>query len=363
MTVVCAVKRTGSRATNQRVTRMDRVVGAADGARGAATRPRRGITVNPSRMDGEAPVVANGPVALRFATAAGHLIRRAQQVHTELWAATVGSALTGPQYATLVAVAGWPDVDQKRAAELASLDKSTTAGVVSRLEKKGWLTRRAHPQDARRRLLVLTDRAHSDLPALTAAAGRVQELLMEPLGPQHRERFVELLQTVAFGSRRDVLAAAPIHRDKVLEMSTTPGYLIRRAQQVHFAIWNAILAGDLTSPQYAVLTAAANSPSVDQALIGAQASLDSSSVADIVARLADKGWLTRSRDPLDRRRMLVDLTQPAVAAMRHLTRSVEQVQHELLKGLSAEQATDFVAMMQRVARIRNEDMSELSAAS
>lgn len=302
-------------------------------------------------------------MALQFATAPGYLIRRAQQVHTELWATTVGGGLTGPQYGTLVAVAGWPEVDQNRAAELASLDKSTTAGVVSRLEKKGWLMRRAHPQDARRRLLVLTDRAQSDLPALTAAAGRVQELLLEPLDARRREGFVELLQIVAFGSRRDVLAPAPIHRHAVLAMSSTPGYLIRRAQQVHFAIWNAIFAGDLTSPQYAVLTAAANSPSVNQALIGVRASLDSSSVADIVVRLADKGWLTRSRDPLDRRRMLVDLTQPAVAAMRHLTRSAEQVHNELLKGLSTLQAAEFVAMMQRVARIPDDDMSALSVAS
>ncbi|MBM7856241.1 hypothetical protein [Lentzea nigeriaca] len=35
----------------------------------------------------------------------GHLLRRAQQVHTELWA-TRAEGLTGSQYATLVVIAG-----------------------------------------------------------------------------------------------------------------------------------------------------------------------------------------------------------------------------------------------------------------
>src|SRR3954453_7210467 len=77
-------------------------------------------------------------------TSPGHLLRRAQQVHTDLWAARV-DGLTGPQYATLVAVAGWDDVDQRRAGELASLDKSTLAEVVRRLTLKGWLERVRDP--------------------------------------------------------------------------------------------------------------------------------------------------------------------------------------------------------------------------
>lgn len=37
----------------------------------------------------------------------------------------------------LVAIAGWDDVDQRRAGQLASLDKSTVAEVVRRLVGKG----------------------------------------------------------------------------------------------------------------------------------------------------------------------------------------------------------------------------------
>lgn len=305
--------------------------------------------------------VAKTALALRFDAAPGHLLRRAQQVQTEVWCSTVGTEVTGPQYATLVAVASWPKVDQKRAAQLASLDKSTIAGVVARLEEKGWITRTADPQDARRRLLVLTDHAKAGMPALSVAAQCVTAKLLDPLPSVRHDAFVELLQAVAYGPRGKAPSQAPNRGGDILELKNTPGYLIRRAQQVHLSIWNDVFGRELTAPQYAVLAATAGRDPVDQARIGARASLDSSSVADIVTRLAAKGWLTRRRDPSDRRRMLIELTSPAVIAMRHLTRSADEVQKLLLKGLNEVQASDFIDMMQRVARIHEDAL--LTAAS
>ncbi|WP_179220233.1 MarR family winged helix-turn-helix transcriptional regulator [Rhodococcus sp. NCIMB 12038] len=301
------------------------------------------------------------PLALRFSAAPGHLLRRAQQVHTDYWSREIDEDITGPQYATLVSVAGWPEVDQKLAGELASLDKSTVAGVLARLEKKGWISRQRHPADARRRLLVLTEDARRRLPELTAGAAEVQRLLLQPLVERDRPEFIDLLQRVAFPDAESTVSTAPLRSVDVLEMSTTPGYLIRRAQQVHAAVWNRIFAGDLTSPQYAVLTAAATAgtDSVDQSQISLRASLDSSSVTDIVARLEEKGWITRRRDPGDRRRMRIHLTVPAVTAMRHLTRSVEQVQDELLCALDARERDRFVSLMQQVALIERDPVDRL----
>jgi len=305
--------------------------------------------------------VADRVAAPRFETAPGHLLRRAQQVHTDLWSTIVGPELTGPQYGTLVAVAGWPEVDQKRAGELISLDKSTTAGVVARLEKKGWLTRRPHPRDGRRRLLTLTDRARANLPVWTSAAAQVQQDLLEPLDVDQAQEFIRQLQLVVFHSETEALSEAPIRTEPVVQLAGSPGYLIRRAQQVHATIWSTVFGGDLTGPQYAVMLAVANGESIDQALIGARASLDSSSVTDIVARLAEKGWLVRARDPVDRRRMRVRLTQPAMTAMPHLSRSAQHVQDELLRGLSADGPDEFIDRLRRVARV-NEPTRDLVAA-
>ena len=137
----------------------------------------------------------------------------------------------------------------------------------------------------------------------------------------------------------------------MVQLAASPGYLIRRAQQVHATIWSNVFGGDLTGPQYAVLLAVADGGSIDQALIGARASLDSSTVADVVARLADRGSLVRAPIPIDRRRMLVRLTQPAIAAMPQLGRSAQHVQDELLGGLSANAVREFIDWLRRVARV------------
>ncbi len=285
---------------------------------------------------------------LRFDDAPGHLIRRAQQIHTDLWSREVGDVLTGPQYATLVAIAGWENLDQKKAGELASLDKSTVGGVIKRLESKGWVTRATSPLDARRRILLLTDYALGELPAISAAAERVQRGLLRPLASDEARQLITLLHAVAFAFEdQKSIGPAPIS-GPMLELDTTPGYLIRRAQQVHAALWTSVFDGDLTGPQYAVLAAAAATERIDQSQIGNRASLDSSSVADVVTRLEARGWLTRRKDEVDGRRMIVELTMPATTAIRHLTRSVRDVQQRLLSPLSESDAASFMTLMQRV---------------
>jgi DNA-binding MarR family transcriptional regulator len=277
-------------------------------------------------------------------TSPGHLLRRAQQVHTDLWAARV-DGLTGPQYATLVAVAGWDDVDQRRAGELASLDKSTLAEVVRRLTLKGWLERVRDPADGRRRLLVLPEGCRERLAVVTEQAQSVQLALLAPLAAGDRGRFIDLLGQVA---RIDqVNAGHPEHPGGLL-MPATPGYLIRRAQQVHAAMWNATVP-DVTGPQYAVLVAVAQLGATDQTRIGRRASLDTSTTASVVDRLKEQGWLAKEAADDDRRRARVRLSVPAAAALRELVGPVRAVQEELLAPLARKDRPVIVRLLSEVA--------------
>src|SRR5258708_19869885 len=76
-----------------------------------------------------------------------------------------------------------------------------------------------------------------------------------------------------------------------------PGHLIRRAQQVHYWLWNAEVSADVTSPQFAVLYALRAGKNIDQKTLGERVSLDRSTTAEVVARLASRGLLQRFRDP------------------------------------------------------------------
>lgn len=279
--------------------------------------------------------------------APGHLLRRAQQVHTECWSRVV-DRVTGPQYAVLVAVAGWPGLEQKRAGELASLDKATAAGIVGRLVSTGWIDRVADPSDRRRRLLELTPAARRDMTALTKAAAEVQQFLLSPLSTPDRESFVDLLARVARIDESGILDQSP--DPAVLTMARTPGYLIRRAQQLHTSYW-ADQVGDLTGPQYAVMAAALDAGVATNAQIGAAASLDSSTTGSIVARLLSQGWLESVDNAEDRRSRPVRATRPARTAIPLLRTPVVRVQRQLLALLDPPERDAFIKQLTLVARL------------
>ncbi len=248
----------------------------------------------------------------------------------------------------LVAVAGWPGQDQKHVGEFASLDKSTAAGIIDRLAAAGWLERVPDPTDRRRRLLELSPSVRSALPGLTAAAAAVQQQLLEPLPLAQRDPFVDALGQVARLAGSGILEQGVDRR--VLVMARTPGYLIRRAQQLHATYWREHVA-DITGPQYAVLAVTLSAGIATYAEIGERASLDSSSTRDIVGRLIEGGWLEPVEHAPDRRSRPVRVTTPARTAVRLLRDPVERVQAEILAPLDATSAERFLRWMRMVARV------------
>lgn len=290
---------------------------------------------------------AETALVLPLDTTCGHLIRRAQQVHTSLWSSVLDGDLTGPQYALLAALSSGDGLDQGTAGHLASLDKSTTAGVVARLERDGWLRRDRDPADARRNVLSLTRVARAALGHVTARARIVSDRLLEPLDDADRAMFVRLLGRVAY------LGPPPEPHScdaaLVLPLSTAPGHLVRRAEQVHGALWTSYLADRVTPSQYALLCALAIRPHIDQTAAGEMASLDKSSAADVVARLTRRGWIASTRHPEDRRRKLLALSADATSMLPALTPKARSVQRELLKPLAGDQQAHLVELLRRVA--------------
>lgn len=156
-----------------------------------------------------------------------------------------------------------------------------------------------------------------------------------------------------------VNSAATNARDRApgeMPLATIPGFLIRRSQQIHNVIWNDHVAGNLTSPQYAVLASLALRPRIDQHRLGQLASLDKSTVADVVARLAGRMWIARERHPTDGRRYELSVTPAAGLALSHLTPAVTEVQSRLLAPLPDSDRSAFVAQLQLVARLDQTDL-------
>jgi DNA-binding MarR family transcriptional regulator len=137
------------------------------------------------------------PVALRI-DVPGHLIRRAQRVHTAYWAEIFDRELTGPQYAAMHVLAQWPDINQRQLGEAAALDKSTAADILDRLERRGWVVRHRDPADGRGKLLALSDEAAVIIDDLAPRVAEVQDALLSPLAPPRRDEFLRILALVAY---------------------------------------------------------------------------------------------------------------------------------------------------------------------
>jgi DNA-binding MarR family transcriptional regulator len=73
--------------------------------------------------------------------------------------ATLG--VTGPQRLVLRIVGRFPGIPAGRLASVLHIHPSTLTGILKRLERQGFLRRRADPRDARRSLLGLSDKGRS----------------------------------------------------------------------------------------------------------------------------------------------------------------------------------------------------------
>ena len=86
------------------------------------------------------------------------------------------------------------------------------------------------------------------------------------------------------------------------------GHLLRRAQQLHVAVWLRDVCAETTSVQFAALTVLDQRPRASQRELGRVLDLDRSTIADLVARMVRRGLIERERDGDDRRRNALQLT-------------------------------------------------------
>jgi DNA-binding MarR family transcriptional regulator len=266
-----------------------------------------------------------------------------------MWAEYVQMELTGPQYGVLASLAQEPRVDQTRLGELASLDKNTTADIIRRLARRGWVSRSVDTADQRRRVLELTVPAKVAMRQITPAAQRVQEALLELIPEEGREALVRMLCAIAYPQGEPSSSAPPPNELPILSFDRTPGYLIRRSQQVHGTVWARHVGTEVTGPQYAVLVALATEPGADQVTIGRLASLDRSSTADIVARLLRAGLVRQERRPGYGRRSILSLTSKAEEGLWQITPKAAAAQRDLLSPLGPAEATAFIESLAYVA--------------
>jgi len=132
------------------------------------------------------------------------------------------------------------------------------------------------------------------------------------------------------------------------------GHLMRRANQIAVAIFLEEAAGlDLTAVQHAALAMIDEVPEIDQATLSSMIALDKTSLVKVLDRLVEKGLITRTQSPVDRRRHVLAVTPRGHELIKKLMPVVERCEQRILAPLSAADRPKFIAMLGEVVRVNN----------
>ncbi len=130
-----------------------------------------------------------------------------------------------------------------------------------------------------------------------------------------------------------------------------PGHLIRRAQQIAVSMFLDAVGRDVTPVQYAVLRMLQERPGIDQVTLAREVALDTSTTADIAARLEAKGWIERRL--LARRQRSLLLTEEGRAVLDRLIPGIHRLNEEILGPLTPEERVQFMQLLRKFVRVNN----------
>ncbi len=133
-------------------------------------------------------------------------------------------------------------------------------------------------------------------------------------------------------------------------MRRRPGYLLRRAHQIHDALWVAEVSQDTTPTQFAVLSVVAHLAHADQTAVAREASLDTSTAGAVVYRLIERGWLLAETSPSDRRRNVLSLTEDGEEQYLRLAAAATTLTDHLVAPLVEQDREALVELLQRLVR-------------
>jgi DNA-binding MarR family transcriptional regulator len=137
-----------------------------------------------------------------------------------------------------------------------------------------------------------------------------------------------------------------------LDLYEEPGHLIRRAHQIAVAMFHEKLGREVTPVQYAVLRMLYECPGLDQVTLAQRVALDTSTTAEMAARMEAKGWIVREVLPRRQRRLL--LTPAGEELLHKFIPAVKQLRAGLFDGMGEEDAEDMIRLLRKFVHLNNE---------
>jgi DNA-binding MarR family transcriptional regulator len=118
-------------------------------------------------------------------------------------------------------------------------------------------------------------------------------------------------------------------------LSASSGYLLARLGGESRRRWARMLAAeDLTPHHFGVLSALAAAGSAHQQRLAEIIGVDRRNAVAVLSALERRGLVERHSDPGNRRRYIVDLTEPGRAALDRVRGQADELEREMLASLT-----------------------------
>ena len=149
--------------------------------------------------------------------------------------------------------------------------------------------------------------------------------------------------------RQRKAAAAPGGAGVGYVLDEQVGFLMRRAQQRHIAIFQRIMGDDGPTPtQFAAMSKLSGGEEISQNQLGRMTAMDPATIKGVIARLEERGMVERRPDPDDQRRVRVRLTPMGLDAIPGLIEKARAITAATLSPLSREEAERLLGLLARL---------------
>ncbi|QAV71431.1 MarR family transcriptional regulator [Salinibacterium sp. UTAS2018] len=93
----------------------------------------------------------------------------------------------------------WEPIETRQIALEGGFSKATLTGVLTTLERRGWLTRERSETDGRLVVVKLTDRGRELMTELFPAFNQQEQAVAGPVAPERREELADMLRLITAG--------------------------------------------------------------------------------------------------------------------------------------------------------------------
>ncbi|MCA3237392.1 MAG: MarR family winged helix-turn-helix transcriptional regulator [Curvibacter sp.] len=138
---------------------------------------------------------------------------------------------------------------------------------------------------------------------------------------------------------------------RATKLHDEPGHLIRRAQQIAVSKFHEVHGRHITPIQYAILRTLQQSPGIDQVTLADLIALDTSTTADIAARLETKGWILR--EVLPRRQRRLSLTAEGEEVLAELLPGVGHHYDGMMSSLEPDEQREFLRLLRKFVHLHD----------